>query len=101
MSESTPSNDMILGQILGEIKGLNNAMGSISTTFAAHALSDKESFEQLRRQMIDDKKEQAEMMKQHKKEQDEARNFIAKVTGALILLASVASYLVPYILSRL
>lgn len=101
MDEPKQSNDLILGQILGKVDGMNNAINTMSTTFASHVLSDKESFESLRRQMETERKEREDQREKDKKEQNEARNFIAKITGALILLSAVASYLVPYILSKL
>lgn len=95
------NNDLILGQILGKVDGMNNAINSISGTFAAHALSDKESFEQLRRQMTEDKKD-ADTKREEDRERDEtARIFFAKVTGGLILLSAAASYLIPYLLGKL
>lgn len=90
MSEPSPNNDMILGQVLGRLDGIANSINTITATFTAHALSDEKNFSELRRQMTDDKEEM---------NRDRVR--IAKITGGIIILATIASYLAPTIISRI
>jgi len=90
MGEPTQNHELILGQILGRMEGMSTAMDRISTTFTAHALSDEKNFSELRKQMAEDKEEM---------NKDRVR--IAKITGGIIILATAASYIAPFILGKL
>lgn len=90
MSEDKQNTDIILGQILGRMEGLLTTMTSISASFTSHALSDEKNFNELRKQMMEDKEE---MTKDRIK--------IAKITGGIIILATAASYIAPFLLGKL
>jgi hypothetical protein len=90
MGDENKNSDFILGQILGEMKGMNASVGTLASALASHTLSDEKNFSNIREQMAKDKEEM---------NTDRVR--IAKITGGIIILATIASYLAPSIIGRL
>lgn len=92
----------ILGQILGEMKGLSAGMGGINTTFTAHALSDEKNFTASREQAARDKAqlEEAiaklrEQMVKDKEEVAAERARMNKYIGGGVVILTILSWVAP------
>jgi len=90
MKDENDDLSFLLGQLSGKMDGLMSSMQLINSTFAAHTMSDDANFEKLQAQMSKDKEET-----------NQDRIKIAKITGVLLFIATVAPWIAPVVIDFL
>lgn len=73
----------ILGQILGEMKGISLSITQLSTTFTAHALADEKSFSEVRNDIVNVKLKMAYYM------------------GGAAVIGALTGWLIPLVIQQI